>query len=91
MNYFCPHRIDLALQTISNHEALASMMGMPIMVVSSVKSVNMKKTGLRKQLRERTIVYEGSSGPRELLEAIVIQAQAASKGLEGSQPVETPP
>ncbi|KAI0787135.1 hypothetical protein BC629DRAFT_1582278 [Irpex lacteus] len=32
--------------------------------------------------RERTIIYEGSSGPRELLEAIVIQAQAAIKGLE---------
>ena len=28
-------------------------------------------------------MYEGSSGPRELLEAIVIQARAALKGLEG--------
>lgn len=70
------------LQTISNHEALASMMAMPIMVVGSVKTVNTRKSG-RSQVRERTIVYEGSSGPRELLEAIVIQAQAAIKGLEG--------
>ena len=63
------------------------MMAMPIMVVGSVKSVNTRKSG-RSQVRERTIVYEGSSGPRELLEAIVIQAQAAIKGLEGPKPVE---
>ncbi len=31
---------------------------------------------------------KGSSGPRELLEAIVIQAQAARKGLEGTKPPE---
>ncbi|KAI0682282.1 ubiquitin conjugating enzyme family protein [Cerioporus squamosus] len=62
------------LETISSHEALASMMAMPIMVVTSVK------TPLRRsRIRERTITYEGSSGPRELLEAIVIQAQAALK------------
>lgn len=72
------------LQTISNHEALASMMAMPIMVVASVKSVAPKKVAKGKALiRERTIIYEGSAGPRELLEAIVIQSQAAIKGLEG--------
>lgn len=74
-------------QTISNHEALASMMAMPIMVNSSVKSATTRKSG-NGQVRERTIVYEGSSGPRELLEAIVIQAQAARKGLEGMRPQE---
>lgn len=60
------------------------MMAMPIMVVSSVKNVTTRKSGPRSgpQIRERTIIYEGSSGPRELLEAIVIQAQAAIKGLE---------
>ena len=61
------------------------MMAMPIMVVSSVKAVSTKKSSSKNQIRERTIVYEGSSGPRELLEAIVIQAQAALKGLEGSR------
>lgn len=76
------------LETISNHEALASMMAMPIMVVSSVKSVAPKKVAKGKApIRERTIIYEGSAGPRELLEAIVIQAQAAIKGLEG---IKTP-
>lgn len=76
------------LETISNHEALASMMAMPIMVVSSVKSVAPKKVARGKApIRERTIIYEGSAGPRELLEAIVIQAQAAIKGLEG---IKTP-
>lgn len=72
------------LETISCHEALASMMAMPIMVVSSVKNVITRKASSKSspQIRERTIVYEGSSGPRELLEAIVIQAQAAMKGLE---------
>ncbi|GLB33783.1 putative ubiquitin-conjugating enzyme family protein [Lyophyllum shimeji] len=76
------------LETISNHEALASMMAMPIMVVASVKSVTVKKSAAG--TRERTIVYEGSSGPRELLEAIAIQAQAALKGLEGIKPQEAP-
>ncbi|KAI0071130.1 ubiquitin conjugating enzyme family protein [Panus rudis PR-1116 ss-1] len=78
------------LETISCHEALASMMGMPIMVITSVKSVNNRKSGspgVGRTVRERTIIYEGSSGPRELLEAIVIQAQAALKGLE---PIKAP-
>ncbi|KAI0650839.1 ubiquitin conjugating enzyme family protein [Trametes meyenii] len=78
------------LETISSHEALASMMAMPIMVVTSVKAVAGKKPPPKgsSRIRERTILYEGSSGPRELLEAIVIQAQAALKGLEGMKPVE---
>ncbi|KAH7929485.1 ubiquitin conjugating enzyme family protein [Leucogyrophana mollusca] len=81
------------LETISNHEALASMMAMPIMTVASIKSVAPKKAIAKggSPVRERTIIYEGSSGPRELLEAIVIQAQAAIKGLEGMKPVETCP
>ncbi|KAH9899465.1 ubiquitin conjugating enzyme family protein [Cubamyces lactineus] len=79
------------LETISSHEALASMMAMPIMVVTSVKAVTGKKPSPKgsSRIRERTIIYEGSSGPRELLEAIVIQAQAALKGLEGMKPPET--
>jgi hypothetical protein len=72
------------LETISNHEALASIMGMPIMVVANVKDVTVRKgAGNAGSSKERTIVYEGSSGPRELLESIVIQAEAALKGLEG--------
>lgn len=79
------------VQTISCHEALASMMAMPIMVVASVKSDVTRKSPLagNTKVRERAIVYEGSSGPRELLEAIAIQAQAAVKGLEGPKQVET--
>ncbi|KAI0371531.1 ubiquitin conjugating enzyme family protein [Pilatotrama ljubarskyi] len=78
------------LETISSHEALASMMAMPIMVVTSVKAIAAKKSSPKgsPRIRERTIVYEGSSGPRELLEAIVIQAQAALKGLEGMKAAE---
>jgi hypothetical protein len=65
---------------------------MPIMVAVSVKAVTAKKSSKSTSpVRERTIVYEGSSGPRELLEAIVIQAQAALKGLEGIKPVEAEP
>ena len=72
------------LETISNHEALASIMAMPIMVISTVKEDTVRKgAGKSRSTRERTILYEGSSGPRELLEAIVIQAEAALKGLEG--------
>jgi len=75
----------LWLETISNHEGLASIMGMPIMVVSVVKDVVVRKGsgGGAGSTKERTIVYEGSSGPRELLESIVVQAEAAMKGLEG--------
>ncbi|KAH7887767.1 hypothetical protein F5I97DRAFT_1805231 [Phlebopus sp. FC_14] len=77
------------LETISNHEALASMMAMPIMVATSIKSVATKKLAKGKSLmRERTIIYEGSAGPRELLEAVVIQAQAAIKGLDGRKTAE---
>lgn len=63
------------------------MMGMPIMIQTSVKSVSTKKAPLRgnSSIRERKIVYEGSSGPRELLEAICIQAHAALKSLEGTK------
>ena len=77
-------------QTISRHEALASMMGMPIMVLLSSKPV-LKKPGGSKvtsKAKERTLTYEGSSGPRELLESIFIQAQAALKGLEANVPTE---
>jgi hypothetical protein len=68
-----------------DHTCLQSMMAMPIFIISSVKSVTTKKVPARGKptVREREIVYEGSSGPRELLESIVIQAQAALKGLEG--------
>ncbi|KAH7914317.1 hypothetical protein BJ138DRAFT_1144039 [Hygrophoropsis aurantiaca] len=81
------------LETISNHEALASMMAMPIMTVASIKSVSSKKAISKggSPVRERTIIYEGSSGPRELLESIVIQAQAAIKGLEGMKPAQPNP
>lgn len=58
------------------------MMAMPIMSVDSVKATNMKKTKSGSYVRERTIVYEGSPSPRELLEGIAIQATAALKGLE---------
>ncbi|KAF6762638.1 ubiquitin conjugating enzyme family protein [Ephemerocybe angulata] len=78
------------LETISNHEALASMMAMPIMVVASVKEVKtLKRSPKSSAIRERTIVYEGSASPRELLEGLAIQARAAIKGLEGSKTQET--
>ena len=68
------------------------MMAMPIMVISSVKAVATKRGSKSdSRIRERTIVYEGSSGPRELLEAIAIQAQAALKSLEGTRSAEAEP
>ena len=69
------------------------MMAMPIMVVVSVKTTATKRSTINPDhaMRERTIIYEGSSGPRELLEAISIQAQAALKGLEGTKHAETFP
>ncbi|KAJ7283680.1 ubiquitin conjugating enzyme family protein [Mycena rebaudengoi] len=79
------------LETISSHETLASMMAMPIMTVASVKSVTTRKSTKNTVIRERTVIYEGSAGPRELLEAIVIQANAAIKALEGTKPQEVSP
>ncbi|KAF7355299.1 Baculoviral IAP repeat-containing protein 6 [Mycena sanguinolenta] len=76
------------LETISAHEALASMMAMPIMAVASVKSVTTRKSSNNTPIRERTIVYEGSASPRELLEATAIQAHAALKALEGAKAPE---
>lgn len=67
------------------------MMAMPIMTVASVKAVNTIKSSNGKAnaaIRERTIVYEGSASPRELLEGLAIQARAAIKGLEGTKPQE---
>lgn len=85
-SFQCAISIYNTTQTISNHEALASMMAMPIMIAVSVKSEKTRKSSTsHSQIRERAIVYEGSSGPRELLEAIAIQAQAALKGLEGQK------
>ncbi|KAJ7700058.1 hypothetical protein B0H17DRAFT_1048399 [Mycena rosella] len=78
------------LETISSHEALASMMAMPIMTVASVKSVATRKSPTNTPIRERTIIYEGSAGPRELLEAIAIQAHAALKALEGAKAPDQP-
>ncbi|KAF4602410.1 hypothetical protein EYR40_005617 [Pleurotus pulmonarius] len=75
------------LETISNHEALASMMAMPIMAVVSSKEKTQDGKSTSK-IREKVIIYEGSSGPRELLEGIAIQAQAALKGLEGMKAAE---
>jgi len=67
------------------------MMGMPIMVLVSSKPVVKKSVWPKgtSKAKERTLIYEGSSGPRELLESILIQAQAALKGLETNLPAET--
>jgi len=65
------------------------MMGMPNMIPFSHRPLKPQKppssSGSKAgpSSRERTVVYEGSAGPRELLESIVIQATAAMKGLEG--------
>lgn len=65
-------------------------MAMPIMMMVSVISVSGKKSAIVGGFgrRERTIIYEGSPSPRELLEAIAIQAQAALKGLESAKQPE---
>ncbi|KIK65287.1 hypothetical protein GYMLUDRAFT_38722 [Collybiopsis luxurians FD-317 M1] len=74
------------LETISSHESLCSMMPMPIM--RNIGQENIVKKSSSSMIRERKITYEGSASPRELLEAIALQAQAALKGLESSRPPE---
>lgn len=44
---------------------------------------------MKNKSREYVVTYEGSAGPREILESIVIQAHAAIKGLEAGH-VEDP-
>jgi aspartate oxidase len=63
------------------------MMAQPIMVVQSVKAVVPRKPAGKSshKVRERNIIYEASAGPRELLESIVIQSQAAVKSLDTSK------
>ena len=63
-------------------------MAMPIMMMVSVVSVSSKKSATGFGRRERTTIYEGSSSPRELLQAIAIQAQAALKGLGNAKMAE---
>lgn len=60
------------------------MVAMPIMIPSTSREVAGETGPGSKRLRQRTVVYEGSSGPRELMESLVIQATAAIKGLEGT-------
>jgi hypothetical protein len=55
-------------------------MAMPIMTVTSKKP--RKQTPSRRSSKEFEVIYQGSAGPRELLELIAIQARAAIKGLE---------
>ena len=55
-------------------------MAMPIMTVTSRKP--RKKMPSKGSSKEFEVVYQGSAGPRELLELIAIQARAAIKGLE---------
>ncbi|KAJ3999011.1 hypothetical protein F5050DRAFT_1893090 [Lentinula boryana] len=76
------------LETISSHESLCSMMPMPIMKNISQQTVVKKSSN--STIRERKIIYEGSASPRELLEAIALQAQAALKGLESSKAPDDP-
>lgn len=70
-------------QTISNHEALCSAMAMPTMVRTSSSPRPSTSTSSSKSL-ERTVTYEGSAGPRELMENLVIQASAAKKGFDST-------
>jgi hypothetical protein len=58
------------------------MMAQPVMLPISTSVTSTKGS----TIREKKVIYEGSSSPRELLESIVIQATAAIKGLEGQKP-----
>jgi hypothetical protein len=70
-------------QTLSKHESLGGALAMPQMTRLSATLLPPKTTttpsGKRRPL-ERTVVFEGAPGPRELLENLVIQATAAKKG-----------
>ncbi|TYJ53196.1 hypothetical protein B9479_006174 [Cryptococcus floricola] len=66
------------LEIVSDNESLSSMLGMPSMrPARSVQTPNDPTSS--------TITYEGAPSPRELLENVVIQAQAALRGLQGVQ------
>lgn len=66
------------LETVSQHESLASMLAMPQMRQIRSEPVQREKDQLQ-------VTYEGGPSPRELLESCVIQAQAALKGLNATE------
>jgi hypothetical protein len=70
------------LEVVSSHESLASMLGMPRMRPARVEMDP-------KDPHAKTVTYEGSASPRELLESCVIQAQAALKGLVATRKVQS--
>ncbi|GFZ49786.1 hypothetical protein JCM24511_07189 [Saitozyma sp. JCM 24511] len=71
------------LEIVSSNEALAGMLAMPQMRPA-------KYEPLPDQPGSMSVTYEGSPSPRELLESVVIQAQAALKGLEGTATKDEP-
>ncbi|QRV91387.1 ubiquitin-conjugating enzyme [Ceratobasidium sp. AG-Ba] len=73
------------LETISNHEALSSMMAMPIMVVASIKpKAPIAGSGSRPAQRERIILYEGSSDENLNLLRFCERILSAAAGIDRS-------
>ncbi|WVO14986.1 hypothetical protein L204_102629 [Cryptococcus depauperatus] len=62
------------LEIVSNNESLASMLGMPQMRPVRTRPLEGSEDSL-------VVTYEGAPSPRELLEFVAIQAQAALRGL----------
>ncbi|MBW0504927.1 hypothetical protein O181_044642 [Austropuccinia psidii MF-1] len=73
------------LMIISLHENLCPIMGQPIMRVSSSADIvphHNSTNASQEAIREKEIVYEGSAGPRELLENILRQVKAAKRTMK---------
>ncbi|EGG03790.1 uncharacterized protein MELLADRAFT_65352 [Melampsora larici-populina 98AG31] len=65
------------LLIVSAHENLGSIMGQPIMRETSSRYLPATANSTGQGTREKEITYEGSAGPRELLENLSRQVKAA--------------
>ncbi|KAH9819746.1 hypothetical protein DFH28DRAFT_886164 [Melampsora americana] len=73
------------LLIVSAHENLGSIMGQPIMRATSSRYLPATTDYTGEGLREKEITYEGSAGPRELLENLSRQVKAARHAMRSSE------
>lgn len=73
------------LLIVSAHENLGSIMGQPIMRETSSRYLPATTNSTAEGTREKEITYEGSAGPRELLENLSRQVKAARHAMRHSE------
>ncbi|KAG0148440.1 hypothetical protein CROQUDRAFT_654953 [Cronartium quercuum f. sp. fusiforme G11] len=73
------------LLIVSAHENTACIMGQPIMRVISTRYLPVTGKASGESSRQKEITYEGSAGPRELLEKLWRQVKAARRAIDNTK------